>query len=568
MGTGELQQGAPPVRGELAALSVEREPGVPPWLPQEEMSLHSEDAADDARLVSLGYQPQLRRDFRLLTSLAISFTIVSVLTGLTGLYGLGYQYGGPAAIIWSWPICVAFTTCIAAALGELCSAYPTSGGVYFWSYAVAPKSCRALAAWLTLWFNLTGLVGVEAGINFTFAATFEATLQLAYPGFSLGAGGLFGVYAAITVIHGLINMLPIHYIGIMNCVSIGWHIAVTAVFCVLLPAVAPTHQPASFVFGKIITADKTAGINNVAYSVLLSALMSQFTLTGYEASAKMAEESRKASTTSPWAIILTVLTSGVVGWVYLLATTFSIVSPDTLLSPDNATGGKNVFAQVLYDASVARFGDARAAIALLALILPAQAFAGASCLVDASRALFAFARDRAVPHWMAWVHPKTRVPIVATWVMVAASQAIALPMLGSLQAFTAVTSIATIGSYLSYGAPIALHLFTQLFRCSTFQPGPWHLGKWSIPICAVATFWVLFLTALFVLPTVLPVTPQTLNYAGALAGSVLVAALVMWVVSARKWFDGPNTSRKLAERSLLHGGEADGGGSSGASKGP
>ena len=199
--------------------------------------------------------------------------------------------------------------------------------------------------------------------------------------------------------------------------------------------------------------------------------------------------------------------------------------------------------------------------------------------------------------------------------MVAATLAIAVPMLGSLQAFTAVTSIATIGahrpqhsgarctpperrvdnkgqrergsanstrltlplrnqstpqppgSYLSYGAPIALHLCTKLFRCSTFKPGPWHLGVWSVPICAAATFWVLFLTALFVLPTVLPVTPQTLNYAGALAGGVLVVALVVWGLSARKWFDGPNTARVLAERRLgAHVGQAAGG-SGGSSSG-
>jgi hypothetical protein len=75
------------------------------------------------------------------------------------------------------------------------------------------------------------------------------------------------------------TQLPIHYIGIMNRFSIFWHIAVTAVFCAVLPAVAPTHQPASFVFGKLMTAEKSAGIPNPAYSVLLSALMSQFTLT-------------------------------------------------------------------------------------------------------------------------------------------------------------------------------------------------------------------------------------------------------------------------------------------------
>lgn len=150
---------------------------------------------------------------------------------------------------------------------------------------------------------------------------------------------------------------------------------------------------------------------------------------------------------APRAIVLTVLSSGVVGWAYLLATTFSITSPDTLLSPDNATGGTNVFAQVLYDASMARFGDARAAVALLAIILPAQFFCGASCMTDGGRAIFAFARDGAMPfpRLLAWVHPRTRVPIVAVGVMALGTLVIASPMLGSLQAFTAVTSIATIG---------------------------------------------------------------------------------------------------------------------------
>jgi hypothetical protein len=65
----------------------------------------------------------------------------------------------------------------------------------------------------------------------------------------------------------------------MNRISIFWHVAVTAVFCIVLPSVAPKHQPAKFVFGKFHTAADSAGITNPVYSLLLSALMSQFTLT-------------------------------------------------------------------------------------------------------------------------------------------------------------------------------------------------------------------------------------------------------------------------------------------------
>ncbi|KAI8468100.1 MAG: amino acid permease-domain-containing protein [Monoraphidium minutum] len=500
------------------------------------------DENDDAKLLAMGYQPQLRRDFRLLTSFAISFTIVSILTGLTGLYGLGFAYGGPVVIIWGWPICVAFTTCIAAALAELCSAYPAAGGVYYWSWSVAPRRFRGLAAWLTLWLNLIGLVGVESGINYTFAVTLQAAVQMARPGWAATPAQLFGIYCGVTVCHALINTLPIHAIGVMNRVSIVWHLGAILAFCIALPCIAPAHQPPSYVFTKFNAADG-AGITSLAHSLFLGTLMSQFTLTGYEASAKVAEESKDASRTAPLAIVLTVVTSGVVGWAYLLATTFSIQDPGSLLDPGNATRGANVFAQVLFDASMARFGRADAAVVLLALILPAQFFCGASCLTDGSRALFAFARDRAVPfpRAVAWVHPRTRVPVVTVWVMAAATVVIAAPMLGSLTAYTAVTSIATIGTYLSYGAPIALRLGTALCGCSTFEPGPISLGRWSVPVCAVATFWVLFITALFVLPTVQPVTAATLNYAGPLTGGVLLLVLLGWLLGARRYFDGPLT---------------------------
>ena len=157
-------------------------------------------------LAKLGFKPQLKREFHWITSLAVSFTIVSVLTGLTGLYGLGYQYGGPAMITWSWPVCVALTTTVAMALAELASAMPTAGGVYFWAWAVAPRRARALAAWLTLWFNFIGLVGVQAGINYTFVVTLQAAVQL-------GGGPRFtpsvqyAVYVGVTAVHALINMV-------------------------------------------------------------------------------------------------------------------------------------------------------------------------------------------------------------------------------------------------------------------------------------------------------------------------------------------------------------------------
>lgn len=43
-----------------------------------------------------------------------------MLTGLTGLYGLGMSYGGPVAVIWGWPLVSFFTTAVALSMAEIC----------------------------------------------------------------------------------------------------------------------------------------------------------------------------------------------------------------------------------------------------------------------------------------------------------------------------------------------------------------------------------------------------------------------------------------------------------------
>jgi amino acid transporter len=52
--------------------------------------------------------------------------------------------------------------------------------------------------------------------------------------------------AVILVLHAVINMLPTKFIAQLNGFSAVWHFIGTFVLIVLLPAVAPTHQSASY----------------------------------------------------------------------------------------------------------------------------------------------------------------------------------------------------------------------------------------------------------------------------------------------------------------------------------
>src|ERR687887_892178 len=123
---------------------------------------------DDIRdLERLGYAQQLFREMGGFSNFAISFSIISILTGAVLLYGYGLKFAGPVINTVGWPIVSLFTLCVAASMAELASAYPTAGGLYFWAYRMDGRGW----AWLTAWLNMIGQVTITAGINVA-AATY------------------------------------------------------------------------------------------------------------------------------------------------------------------------------------------------------------------------------------------------------------------------------------------------------------------------------------------------------------------------------------------------------------
>src|SRR5438876_5377121 len=118
--------------------------------------------AEDVRdLARLGYAQQLFREMGGFSNFAVSFSIISVLTGAILLYGYGLKLAGPIVNTVGWPVVSLFTLAIAASMAELASAYPTAGGLYFWAFRLGGRGW----AWTTAWLNMIGQVTITAGIN-------------------------------------------------------------------------------------------------------------------------------------------------------------------------------------------------------------------------------------------------------------------------------------------------------------------------------------------------------------------------------------------------------------------
>src|SRR5215204_4209385 len=120
--------------------------------------LIQEDVED---LKRLGYAQQLFREMGGFSNFAISFSIISILTGAVLLFGYGLKFAGPIINSVGWPIVSLFTLCVAASMAELASAYPTAGGLYFWAFRLGGRGW----AWITAWMNMIGQVTITAGIN-------------------------------------------------------------------------------------------------------------------------------------------------------------------------------------------------------------------------------------------------------------------------------------------------------------------------------------------------------------------------------------------------------------------
>ena len=495
--------------------------------------------SDEATLHQLGYAQELRRRMSGFSNFAVSFTIISILSGCLTLYGFGMNTGGPAVIVWGWPFIGIMVLFVGLSMAEVCSSFPTAGGLYYWSAKLARRNGAAWS-WFTGWFNFLGQVAVTAGIDFgaAFFTTAFLNLQWNYPA---TPGYTILVYACILLLHGILNQFGVRLVALLNDISVWWHLVGVLVIVGALTFAPSHHQSASFVFSKIVN---NTGWHSTFYVILIGLLLAQYTFTGYDASAHMTEETRDAATAGPRGIVMSIVVSLIAGWVLLIGVTFAIQNYAGEVG--SATGVPP--AQIFLDA----IGKTGAELLLL-IVCVAQLFCGMSSVTANSRMIYAFSRDGALPFSDFWhrVNKRTRTPTNAIWLAAGGALILGLPYLWNYAAYAAVTSIAVIGLYIAYVSPT----FLRLRRGEDFKRGPWHLGRWSYVVGWTAVVWVVIIFFLFMLPQVGPITFTTFNYASIAVLAVIGFAGIYWLVSARHWFKGPKvqgTAEELAaiEREL------------------
>jgi amino acid permease (GABA permease) len=485
---------------------------------------------DRQKLHELGYAQELARRMGGFSNFAVSFTIISILSGCLTLYHFGMITGGPIIMNIGWPLVGIMVTFVGLSMAEVTSSYPTAGGLYYWSAKLASKNAPAWS-WMTGWFNLMGQVGITAGIDFGLAFFVDAYLHLAF-GYSTSPKAIVLVYAVVLFIHGLLNTFGVRLVAFLNDVSVWWHIAGVLIIVGILFILPDKHPTWGYVFTHFENQTGFAFGGAKIYVFLIGLLLAQYTFTGYDASAHMTEETTSAEVSGPRGIVMSIVVSLIAGWILLIGVTYAI---DPAKYNDLVAAGISGLSPVdiFITATTRHIGEF-----MLLIVIGAQFYCGMSSVTANSRMIYAFSRDGAIPGSDFWhkINKRTRTPTNSIWLAALAAFILGLPYLYSPVAYAAVTSIAVIGLYIAYGIPVYL----RLRQGESFQRGPWHLGRWSYIVGWITVTWVIFISILFVLPQFSPpFTIANFNYALVATLAVLLGAGGWYALSAKNWFKGP-----------------------------
>ncbi|KAI9495448.1 amino acid/polyamine transporter I [Zychaea mexicana] len=475
--------------------------------------------ADEQLLRELGYTQDLSRSISAFSNFAIAFSCCSVLSGLTPMWGDAMNDAGSLGVIWGWFITGIFTMIVACSLAEICSAYPTTGGLYFWVSRLAPPKYMPLACWLTV-----GITSVDLGLSQFIAGI----INVWQPDVDTSVYMQYGIYVGILLIHGTMNSIAVSLNGLMN--QLAFWINMLGILFIVVVGLAVTRPLAtgSFVFSEFYNG---SGFSSDGYAFLLVILQSQYTLSGYDSAAHMSEETKNSQHGSPFGILTAVAANAASGFIFLIGTSFMTKSFTTQIVSEDAIQPQMV--QVFIDG----VGNAWTMVFLIFVMLSIF-FCGSSLTLGSSRMVYAFARDGAMPFskYLHRLDPRTNNPVLSVWFNITVAGVVGVLYMVNSTAYESIVSVNTIGSQLSYLVPIVLRITVARNK---FKPGPWNLGPFSTLFGAIATCWLVFTCCLFICPTEAPITADNMNYAIAPFAFIMILSVGYFAIWGRKWFTGP-----------------------------
>ncbi|THC98593.1 hypothetical protein EYZ11_001945 [Aspergillus tanneri] len=409
---------------------------------------------------------ELRREFSAWSTISYAISILGILGSVPATLGAPLAAGGPATAVWCWALGSLMALAIGSSVAELVSAYPTAGGMYFVAKYVVPPPQVPLFAWMQGWSNLLGQTAGVASVTYTVSQMVLAGVSMNYS----------------------YSPTPVHTV-------------VLAIFLLILLGLVCSRSTKTlhrivFWFAPINS------YGSKLFSFLLGFISVAWTMTDYDGTTHMSEETHDAATLGPRAIQTAVIISGFLGWILTVCLCRHLTDFDAIMNSSTGLPAAQIFLNVAGPS----VGSLMWAMAILV-----QSFTACSAML-ADTLIF----------------------------VVIFSILLTTIALASTKTATTIFSITAPALDLSYVAVILAH---RLYRHRVpFVAGPFTLGKWTPVVNWVSVFWVLFISTVLFFPPSVPVTWENMNYGFGVGSGIALFAWLWWRVDANGKYTGPRTA--------------------------
>lgn len=486
----------------------------------------------------------------------MSFVLASVPYGLSTTLIYPLTGGGTSTIIWGWVAVCLLMLCVAISLGEITSVYPLAGGVYYQTFMLSPPWYRKLAAWLTGWCFVLGNIIITLSVNFGTTLFLIGCINVFR---DADGNGIFTaepyqvwlIFCAITLVCNAVSALANKWLPYLDTGAVIWtFIGVLAIICCTLAIAKEGRNSAEYVFSGF---EVTSGWNPPGWAFCIGLLHAAYATSATGMVVSMCEEVQKPATQVPKAMVGAILLNMACGLVFLIPLCFVLRDIAAIVADPSG--------QPLPVILRTAIGNEVGAFVLTIPIIILGFLCGIGCTTAASRCTWAFARDGAIPgsRKMAFdqVNEKLGVPLNSMMLSMVVQLVLGLIYLGSSAAFNAFNGSGVIFLTLSYVIPVAISFFSGR---KSLSAGKYDLGLFGAFCNVISIAWCLFAIPLFSMPSALPVTLSSMNYASVVFVGGLAISFAWYYIRGRKSYSGPQitettedlTTRRMSKGAVPH----------------
>lgn len=373
------------------------------------------------------------------------------------------------------------------------------------------------------WVWLVGNWTITLSVNFGFASLISATISMYHSDYVAQPWHLLLIFYAMCILTAVIVMFGNKFLPSVDMICAGFTAISIFIICIALSVNAGAgRRSASYALGHYDKSFSGWG----GFTFFIGLLPAAYTFSAIGMISSMAEEVDHPATKVPTAFSLCVPVGGFFGLFFILPICFTLPPLEDIIAAPAAQALPYIFRVVMESPG--------GGLGLTFLVLVITLFCSISITVAASWTTWAFARDEAIPgaSLFSRVNKTLGVPVWSIILVTVIEMLLGLINLGSTSAFTAFISVGVQALAVSYAIPIAISLLSGRREVSTAK---WNCGRIFGPIVnVVALIWIAFEVVLFSMPTALPVTEVTMNYASVVLVGFMTLAGIWYAAYARK----------------------------------